>query len=121
MKKIPTKLRNKIQEGDYYRTCARNGIDCKGRITIEHAVMVGGSQLNELWALIPLCAFHHAVDQYQDGGSFNKEINQLIALLRATDEELAQYPRAEFRKRRNYLAQKYEGFLYQHQCEQINY
>lgn len=61
---------------------------CGGRITFEHAIIFAGSQLDEVWAIIHLCAFHHAVDEYQDGGDLQKEKNVWIALNRASDAEL---------------------------------
>ena len=87
MRKIPNKLREIIAEDPYYITCARKGIDCGGRITIEHAVTYAGKQVNELWALIPLCYYHHL------GIGLNKKINRKIALSRATKEDLLKYPK----------------------------
>lgn len=61
---------------------------CKGRITREHAIIYAGRQLDEAWAIVKLCTWHHAVDEHQDGGDLQKERNVWIALNRATDEEL---------------------------------
>lgn len=88
MRTIPQKLKKEILSDPYYRNCAREGGDCDGRITWEHAIIYAGRQLNEKWAIIPLCTFHHAVDRHQDGGDLNKEFNVLIALNRATEAEL---------------------------------
>lgn len=62
-------------------------MECEGRITIEHAFTYAGKQINELWALIPLCEYHHL------GEGLIKRENQRIAVARATDEELSKYPR----------------------------
>lgn len=88
MRPIPKKMLREILEDPHYHGCARSDISCKGRITLEHAIIFRGRQLNEKWAIIPLCAFHHSVDQFQDGPGLNKEINIMIALNRATNEEL---------------------------------
>ena len=73
----------------YYKKCAREKEgNCAGRITFEHAIIYAGRQLNEKWAIIPLCEYHHAVNQYQDTGDLDKQKNICIALMRATDEEL---------------------------------
>lgn len=89
MRAIPAKLRKQIDSDPYYKKCARaDEGNCSGRITIEHAIIHAGRQLNELWALLPICAYHHAVDQYQDGGDLNKEKHLWLALNRATDSEL---------------------------------
>jgi hypothetical protein len=54
--------------------------------------MYAGRQINEAWAIIPLCEFHHLE------AGFNKAMNQRIALLRATPEDLAKYPRIDWSK-----------------------
>lgn len=64
---------------------------CKGRITREHALIYAGRQIDEAWAIPKLCAYHHAVDEFQDGGDLQKEKNVWIALNRASDEELQKY------------------------------
>lgn len=83
----------------YYKSCARCCEDCDGRITWEHAIIFAGKQLSMKWAIIPLCEYHHAVNGHQDGGDLNKEINVLIALNRATEEELK-----DISKNVNYLS-----------------
>lgn len=88
MRSIPYKLRNQLSNDPYYRKCARGNIDCNGRITWEHAIIYAGKQLNEKWAIIPLCEYHHSVNKHQDGDGLNKDFNVCIALNRATDEEL---------------------------------
>lgn len=92
----------------YYRSCAREGYDCDGRITFEHALIHAGRQVQEEWAIIPLCAFHHAVDEYQDGGDLNKEINQMIALMRASSEDFAKYERNDWTRQLAYFVKKYQ-------------
>lgn len=89
MRKIPEKLKKEILSDPDYKTCTRKDHDCDGRITWEHAIIYAGKQLNEKWAIIPLCAYHHSVDFHQDGDGLNKEINVWIALNRATDFELS--------------------------------
>jgi hypothetical protein len=61
---------------------------CEGRITWEHAIIAGGKRVQKKWAIIPLCAKAHAVDNFQDAGTMKKELNEWIALSRATDEDL---------------------------------
>lgn len=99
-----------ISSDPYYETCARKfDGGCKGRITWEHAIIYAGRQLNEKWAIIPLCSYHHAVDEYQDGGDLNKEKNEWIALNRATDEELEEVSDAiDYKAKRDRLNKKYD-------------
>jgi hypothetical protein len=55
MHPIPPKLRKQLSIDPYCRTCARANIDCAGRITWEHAILYAGRQVQECWAIIPLC------------------------------------------------------------------
>lgn len=64
---------------------------CAGRLTREHALIYAGRQIDEAWAIVFLCAYHHAVDEYQDCGDLQKEKNVWIALNQANDEELKKY------------------------------
>jgi len=89
MRKIPIKMREEMNADPYYKTCSRLADGgCGGRITWEHAVIFAGRQLNEKWAIIPMCERHHGVGTYQDGGILDKQRNLHIALNRATDAEL---------------------------------
>lgn len=96
MRKIPTEVLAEITSDPYYRVCAR-AIDggCGGRLTLEHVIVFAGRQLNAKWAIIPLCAKHHSVLQYQDTGLLDKRINTSIALNRATDSELRAISKCE--------------------------
>jgi hypothetical protein len=106
---IPKKLLNEILEDEYYKKCVRyKEGTCKGRVTFEHTEIYAGNQIQEKWAIIPLCAYHHAVNEFQDKGDLKKELGQAIALSRATDEELKKYSKAtDYIKRRDYLKNKY--------------
>ena len=72
-----------IDTDPYFKTCARRGADCAGRITIEHAFMYAGRQMDELWAFLPLCWYHHL------GAGLNKRFNQWLCLARLAVEEIA--------------------------------
>lgn len=91
----------------FYKHCARAGLKghvCDGRITWEHAMTYAGGQIQEKWAIIPLCAKAHAVDQYQDGGDLDKRCNEWIALNRATPDELLAISKAkDYFYRKNFL------------------
>jgi len=89
MRPISKKNREAIDHDPYYKKCAR-AMDggCSGRITIEHTIIYGGRQLDELWSLIPLCEYHHSVNTFQDSGDLNKEKNIWIALNRANFRQL---------------------------------
>lgn len=86
MRKIPKKLREEMAADPYYKACARADFECKGRITWEHAFTYAGKQINEKFAIIPLCEYHHL------GEGLVKIINQAIAARRATKEDREKYP-----------------------------
>ena len=90
MRKIPIKLREELAQ--LPQVCARKNHECSGRITWEHVWIYAGKQINELWAIIFLCWYHHL-----DKG-LNKRENERISLEQATDEDLAKYPNKNWKK-----------------------
>jgi hypothetical protein len=112
MRAIPPAHRKIIDSDPYFKQCAREAIfhdhDCQGRITIEHALIFRGRQVVELFAYVPLCAFAHGVDEYQDSKIFDKRKNEYLALIRATTEDMAKYPTAGWEQKLLYLTKLYE-------------
>lgn len=92
MRPIPPALRKKMSEDEYYTRCARANSACSGRLTWEHAWIYASKQINAVWAIIPLCWYHHL------GAGLDKKENQRISLARATDEDLAEYPKRDWKK-----------------------
>lgn len=92
MNNVPHKLRSKWAMEDLLgmrRVCMRaDEENCGGRLTKEHAIIYAGKQLQEEWAILDICEFHHGVNNYQDRGDLKKEKHLWIALNRASDEEL---------------------------------
>lgn len=90
-KTIPEKLKKEMDTDPFYSTCCLYGQRdhvCEGRITREHAVIVAGNRVNKKWAIIPLCAKYHEVDQYQDSHNMDKQMNIWVALNRATEQDI---------------------------------
>ena len=88
---IPPKLRRDMENDPFYGTCALYGYhnhECEGRITREHAIKHKGRKVQEKWAIPPICAKGHAVDEFQDAGTMVKELNEWVAYCRATDEDI---------------------------------
>lgn len=79
--------------------------ECEGRLTWEHAMLHAGKRVNEVWAIIRICAKAHSVDQFQDCGILNKEINHWIAMNRIKnwDGVERKYPRTSWRREFQYL------------------
>lgn len=74
-----------------YKICAFSTVPghvCGGRVTWEHALTFSGRKIQIPWAIIPICARAHEVDEFQDAHTMNKEMNVWVALNRATDDEL---------------------------------
>lgn len=104
MTPIPTKLREEMALDPYYKTCARsNEGECEGRVTWEHAYIYAGKQVQEVWAIIPLCVYHHL------GTGLDKDLNHLLALLRADLDDLcARMPKKDWKREFIYLESLYE-------------
>lgn len=109
MRKIPPKLLQDILNDPYYAKCIRHKEgQCKGRITLEHAIIYGGKQVNDKWAILPVCAYHHAVDEFQDNGDVDKDYHEYVALSRTTIREVSdKYPKRDWEQRWRYLESKY--------------
>ncbi len=100
MRKIPIELREEMSQDPYYKKCARLGNDCRGRITWEHAWIYAGKQVNEKWAIIPLCEYHHLYE------GLDKKENHRISLARATQADLDKYPRKNWEQEKIWLGLK---------------
>lgn len=110
-------LRAELEQDPEYTRCALKDISdilgqCGGRVTREHALIYAGKKIQERWAIIPLCARHHAVDQYQDAGTMVKQRNIWVALNRATDSELAAISKVtDYRWERERLNKEYGPYV----------
>lgn len=113
MRKIPPKLREEMADDPYYGKCSFRALEhvtgpCGGCITWEHSIIYAGKQLNEKWAIIPLCEKHHGVGAYQDITCINKELSEWVALNRASNDELAVISKAiDYQLKRDFLNKKY--------------
>lgn len=88
---IPPTLRKEMDADPFYKVCALAiipGHTCEGRITREHAIIYGGEKVQKRWAIIPLCARAHEVDQFQDAHTMKKELHVWVALNRASIHDL---------------------------------
>lgn len=116
MNRIPLPLRRELARDPFYKVCARQnqqGHICEGRVTWEHAIIFAGNQVQAKWAIVPLCAKAHGVDQFQDGGDLDKQVNEWIALNRAEAEELSAVSRViDYRRRLSYLNGIYGPYVF---------
>ena len=64
---------------------------CMGRLTKEHALTYAGRQIQELWAILTLCWFHHL------GPGLDKHWNIKTAMAKASEEDRKKYPRLRWK------------------------
>lgn len=113
MRPIPKKLLKDILADPYYKKCVRHKeMKCSGRITLEHALIYAGKQINEKWAILPVCEKHHAVNRFQDAGDLDKRYHEYVAVNRMTSEDEKKYPRVDWKQKRENLNKIYEGKRY---------
>lgn len=110
---MPAALRAEINADPEYLRC---GLalphTCKGRITREHAIKYAGKKVQEKWAIPPLCAAGHGVDEFQDAGTeVPKDMREWIAYNRASDEELLAFSKGNYIRERDRLNQKYGVYI----------
>jgi hypothetical protein len=106
--KIPPDILNDILSDPFYTQCARKSDGgCSGRITFEHALLYAGRQIQEKWAIIPLCCRHHSIGEFMDTGLLDKSKNEWLAICRMTRKDEQRYPRVNWAQRRSYLCGKY--------------
>lgn len=99
MNNVPNKLRKQWSQEDIEgkkRICVRASEgNCAGRLTKEHALYYAGKQIQENWAILDICEFHHAVGPYQGTGDLQKEKHTWIALNLAPEDRLRALSKAE--------------------------
>ena len=114
MRPIPPALRRKIAERPEMYRCAKANEDCRDeygnpprRAEWEHAFDYAGRQINEWWALIGVCWFHHR------GPGMDKRFNQYACLNRVGDEDMARiqrkYPNVRWDALKKSLQKQYGG------------
>lgn len=109
MHPIPLKLRKELAESVEMKTCIYNNTECKGRVEWEHAWTYAGKQIQEAWAIIPVCTYHHR------GAGLDKDYNRFRSLLKAQKitrgglDICIKYPRKEWPQLWKYLSNKFNS------------
>jgi hypothetical protein len=99
MRPIPIKIRKELANDPFMQKCIYE--NCQGSPEWEHAFIYAGRQINESWAIVPVCSYHHR------GAGLDKEYNQFHSILRATEEDFRKYPRFDWQRLKKYLIKKY--------------
>lgn len=115
MRPIPEKLRRTMEADPMMKVCIHNNADCRNewgsarpaRAEWEHAFIYAGRQINEWWAIIGVCWFHHR------GPGLDKDFNRYRCLIRMSESDLAEaqkkYPAVDWIRERDRLRKKYHG------------
>lgn len=84
MRAIPPELLQQILLDPFYRKCCLCG---SPTVQLHHNMIHGGRQVNEKFAILPLCPSCHAIEKRKD---IHDKLDRIM-LSRATDEELKKY------------------------------
>ena len=95
---IPIKLRGQLADDPFIQKCCIFNLDCRGGVTWHHPWIYAGRQIQEAFAILPACEYHHDKQR-----GFNDKEFKRISLQRATDEDLAKYPRKDWDLLKSYL------------------
>jgi len=102
MRPIPIDLREQISKDPFMKKCIYAG--CPREPEWEHAWLYAGKQINEWWAIVPVCAHHHR------GKGLDKEYNQYRSIVRVDISEIIRkYPNKDWARIKKYLCEKYEN------------
>ncbi len=108
---IPKKIKEDILNAPHHNVCmlyGQHSHECEGRITLEHALIYAGRQINKRWAIIGICAKAHEVDLFQDAHTMRKDLNVWVALNQATEEELEEISKVvDYKRERDRLNRIY--------------
>ncbi len=112
---IPLKQRAQMALDPLYSICSlwgQEGHKCGGRITWEHTMTYGGKKVQIREFIISLCERGHAINNYLDAGTMNKEMNVWVALNRASEDQLKALSKAEdLVRKKEYLNGLYGKYM----------
>jgi len=102
MTPIPLSIRHELEGLERMERCARESLECSGRLEWHHAIQMGGRRLQEAWAILPACVYHHRLSGKND------EHFRHLAYQNISEEALSRYKTgAQMIVEKNYLKQKY--------------
>lgn len=104
MRAIPAKLKKQIEADPFMKKCIHYpSSDCVPRIEWEHCWIYSGRQINEAWAIVPVCTYHHR------GAGLDKDFNRFVSLYRATMDDFKMYPKKPWLQQKDYLVKKFKN------------
>jgi len=104
---IPQKLRKELSKDPEYSKCLRHKEgNCSGKLTWEHCWTYRGKQIQERFAIIPLCWFHHL------GAGLNKQLNRWFSINRMTEADERKYNRFNWETTRTHLNNLFKDYRF---------
>lgn len=88
MRPIPPKLRRQLSEDSFMKRCVYCG--SPKDIEWEHSWIYAGRQINEWWAIVPLCRDHH---RGKYASAKVKRYGKWHSIMRGLKEAVQKYPR----------------------------
>lgn len=92
MRPIPLKLRKKLEADEWMKQCCYCGSQ---EVEFEHSWIYAGKQINEWWAIVPLCTNHH---RGKYANALIKRYGQWQSLMRGLKDAERDYPRTNWRQ-----------------------
>lgn len=101
MTPIPKALRAKLAHDPWYKHCVLAYTnECQGHIQFHHVWIYAGRQIQEAWAILPVCEHHH--DLVKKSRQVKENIEH-ISMCLATTNDLAKYPKTDWVQVKHYL------------------
>lgn len=107
MNNTPQKIKKYWQANPVYKCDRFDEEDCSGGLTKEHALIYSGKQIQELWAILDICEYHHAINKFLDAGNLDKKKHKWVAISRMTDADKLKYNRRDWNKELQLLEKTY--------------
>lgn len=103
MRPIPKEMREQMGNDKYYKVCCIKDSTCSGRIEFHHVWIYAAKQINEIWAIVPVCHSHH--DRVTKEVEIKEKL-EAVSLARTKKDDLLLYPKKNWEQIINYLKSK---------------
>lgn len=99
MRPIPPEMKLSMAQNPFYRKCCVPKCNSH-HVEWHHQLAFGGQQVNEEFAILPLCKHHHSLADTR----YMEDLLDYIMLSRATKDEIERYSKVRnLRKRKKSL------------------
>ena len=109
MRPIPKGLRKRLSEDPFMAACCIP--DCLTPPEWEHSWTYARKQINEGWAIVPMCMPHHRGSHqtfaWRGEEQRTKEFGQWVSLCRGIKDAIQDYPRRDWEQEKRFLDSKF--------------